>query len=71
MFILDTANLISTLKENNQTLWEYALNQEMGTQRQDKGRAQGTDGPVAFCDGALRAESEEGTGAFRKRADRR
>ena len=29
MFILDTENLINTLKENNQTLWEYALNQEM------------------------------------------
>lgn len=29
MFALDTEKLIGILKENNQTLWEYALNQEM------------------------------------------
>lgn len=29
MFVLDTEKLIGILKENNQTLWEYALNQEM------------------------------------------
>ena len=63
MFILDTENLINTLKENNQTLWEYALNQE--------GERSGRTGEELREQMDQSLSVMEGTGAFRKRADRR